>query len=837
MSSASHPALPIDDALPALLGALAAGNTAVLQAPPGAGKTTRVPLALWDAPWLGSGRIVMLEPRRLAARAAARRMAGALGEAVGGRVGFRVRGETRVSARTRVEVVTEGVLTRMLHADPTLEGVGLVIFDEFHERSLQADLGLALVLQAQELVRPDLRVVVMSATLDGLAVAQLLGGAIVVTSVGRAHAVHVRYLPRRADQRIESAVASAVRAALARDEGSVLAFLPGAGEIRRTMALLDDTPLPRDVWLRPLYGDLSPEAQDAAIAPSIVGERKVVLATSIAETSLTIDGIGVVVDSGVTRVPRFSPRSGMTRLETVRVSRTSAEQRAGRAGRTGPGVCYRLWAAEEHAALLERATPEILEADLAALALDLAALGVRDVSTLQWLDEPPAAALSQARELLYALEALEADGGVTVHGRAMSSLGVHPRLAHMIVRGRESAQGASACVVATLLEERDVLRRDAARRDVDLALRVGIVAGDDRAPHHEVDREALRRVRTASGALRRQAGVGDGEAVDPSATGWLLALAYPDRVAQRRAGTGERFLLRNGVGAVLDDAGGLAGAPFLAVADVDGRLPHARIFLAAALERSDVDRLFGQQVEHEVAVEWDATAGAVVARRRDRLGALVLREVATRDADDAVVIPLLLRAIARGDGLALPWTSEAQRLRDRITFMRKLDGEWSDVSDDALSAGEWLAPHLAGVRRRGEVERIGLASILLDSLTWQQRRDLDVLAPTHVVVPSGSRIPVDYAAAETPVLAVRLQEMFGLVDTPRIAGGRVALTLQLLSPARRPVQVTRDLAGFWRTSYAEVRKELRGRYPKHEWPEDPLSAAPTHRAKPRRRDG
>ena len=831
----SQGSLPIDEVLASLHDALAVHRSVVLQAPPGAGKTTRVPLALLDAPFLAGQRMVMLEPRRLAARAAARRMALTRGQPVGELVGVRVRGETRVSARTRIEVVTEGVLTRMLQRDPSLEGIGLLLFDEYHERSLQADLGLALAMQAQELLRPDLRLLVMSATLDVEAVSVLLGDAPVITSSGRAYPVDLRYLARRDGQRVEGAVAAAVRRALDVDEGSVLAFLPGAGEIRRAHDLLNDGALPRDVRLHPLYGDLPAEAQDAAIAPARGGERKVVLATSIAETSLTIDGVRVVVDGGLSRVPRFSPRSGMTRLETVRVSRASSEQRAGRAGRTAPGVCYRLWAAEEQGGLLARATPEILEADLAALALDLAVAGVRNAAELRWLDSPPAAGLAQARELLQQLGALDETERITAHGRAMAEFGVHPRLAHMLLRAKAVGSGATACLIAALVEERDVLRRDPDRREADLRLRVAIVAGEGRADHHDVDRDSVRRVRELSRAWRMQLGVGAREAVDEEAVGRLLALAYPDRVARRRDGAGERFLLRNGLGAVLDDAGALTGAEFLAVAELDGRVPTSRIYLAAPLTRDDVEELFADQIERGDVVEWDAGAGAVRVQRVERLGAIGLRAVSVREPDALVVAHTLLAAIRRDDGLALRWSESAHRLRERLRFMRARDASWPDVSDDALSdtMERWLLPRLVGLRRRGEVEQLDPGEALLELLTWEQRRALDALAPTHVTVPTGSRLPIDYADPDAPVLAVRLQELFGLAETPRIAGGAVPLTLHLLSPARRPVQVTRDLAGFWRSSYFEVRKEMRGRYPKHEWPEDPLSATPTRRAKPK----
>lgn len=837
-SDTPAPPLPIDESLPALRAALAARSAVVLQAPPGAGKTTRVPLALLDAPWLGRQRILMLEPRRLAARAAARRMSATLGEAVGTTVGFRVRGETRVSARTRIEVVTEGVLTRLLHADAALDGVGLLIFDEFHERSLQADVGLALALQTQELLRPDLRILVMSATLDGAGVSSLLGGAPIVTSEGRQHAVEIRHVPRRGEQRIEGAVAAAVRTALTRDEGSVLAFLPGTGEIRRTLELLESAALPENVRLYPLYGDLPPELQDAAIAPARVSERKVVLATSIAETSLTIDGVRVVVDGGVARVPRFAPSTGMTRLETVRVSRASARQRCGRAGRTAPGVCYRLWSVEEEAGLLERSTPEILEADLAPLALDLAVAGVRDARTLRWLDAPPAAALAQARELLVQLDAIDSDGRISAHGRAIADFALHPRLAHMLLRARELGHGATACLLAALVEERDVLRRGTLHREADLRLRLAIVVGEDRAAHHDVDRDAVRRVREQSRVWRAQLGLASAETVDDDASGWLLALAYPDRVAQRRAGAGERFLLRNGVGAALEDTGALTGSAYLGVADLDGRPPHARIYLAAPLEKADVERLFAEQIVREDVVAWDSVAGVVTARRRERLGAIVLRDASLRDTelDDDLVARTLLSAIVSSNGVSLRWSEAARQLRERLAFLRRIDPSWPDVSEAVLSGSmeDWLLPRLSGLRRRSEVEQLDLAGMLLDLLSWEQRRELDQAAPTHVVVPTGSRIRVDYGDPDSPALAVRLQEMFGLAETPRVANGAVPLTLHLLSPARRPVQVTRDLAGFWRTSYFAVRKELRGRYPKHEWPEDPLNAAPTRRAKPRR---
>ena len=823
--------LPIDEVLPGLRDALRAGNAAVLQAAPGAGKTTRVPLALLDEPWLRGGRILMLEPRRLATRAAARRMAATLREPVGATVGFRVRGETRVSSLTRVEVVTEGILTRMLLNDAAIESVGLVIFDEFHERSMNADVGLALTLQTQSLLRPDLRILVMSATLDGAAVAALLDDAPIVTSQGKAFPVVVRHRPCRPDMRTEACVAEAIRFALGEAEGGVLAFLPGAGEIRRCLGMLERSMPGGDVHLFPLFGDLPVHLQDAAIARALPGVRKVVLATSIAETSLTIEDVRIVVDSGVSRVSRFSPRTGMTRLETVRASRSSADQRAGRAGRTAPGVCYRLWSEFEEAHLPDRSRPEILEADLAPLALDLAAAGIRDVSDLRWLDVPPPAALSQARALLRQLGAISDADGITDHGRAISKLGLHPRLAHMILVASARGAGATASLLAAVLEERDVIRRDVGARDMDLRTRVAVVL--DRVVTTDVDRDALRRVREQARRWRDLARVPDGEQPDDTFTGVVLALAYPDRVAQRRPGAGDRYLMRNGAGATLDDAASLGGAEFLVVADLDGKAPHARVYLAAPIDRADVESLFAAEIEIREVVEWDAVAGMVTAVRQRRLDAIVLHESPVSSPDADRVVAALVDAIAHEDGVTLPWSEGARGLLERLAFARVQDASWPDVSEAALraTAHEWLRPHLIGMRRRADVEQLDLVAVLEGMLTWEQRRRLAQVAPTHVTVPTGSHLRVDYSDPAAPVVAVRIQELFGLAETPHL--GNVPVTLHLLSPANRPVQVTRDLAGFWRSSYFDVRKDLRGRYPKHEWPDDPLHAAPTRRAKPR----
>jgi ATP-dependent helicase HrpB len=820
--------LPIEDALPAVRDALRSGTGAVLQAPPGAGKTTRVPLALLDEPWLAGRRIVMLEPRRLAARAAARRMADTLGQRVGDTVGYRVRHESAVGPGTKIVVVTEGILTRMLQGDPALEEFGLVVFDEFHERSIHADLGLALTLQSRAVLREDLRVLIMSATLEGGPVAALLGGAPLVTSEGRAHPVEVRHLARRAGTKLEPSVAAVVRQALQAEAGDLLVFLPGAGEIRRVEGLLHGV----DADVIPLYGNLPPDQQDRAILPSPPGGRKVVLATSIAETSLTIEGVRVVVDAGLSRVPRFSPRTGMTRLATVRVSRASAEQRSGRAGRLAPGVCYRLWSRQEDAKLPERSSPEILQADLASLALDLAAAGVRDPAELRWLDPPPPAAFSEARSLLAQLGALDASGGCTRHGAAMTRLALHPRLSHMVMKASELGDRDTACEIAALLTERDLLRRSEGVPEADIQTRLDLLRGT--TMRGEVDREALRRAKAEVAACRRSRGGGRGRG-SGMGVGALLGLAYPDRIAQRRQGQVGRYLLRNGLGASLDPQG-LSGEEYLVIPELDGKAPESRILVAAPISIEEIREQFESDIAIEEVVAWDPLSRAVGARRRERLGSIVLRDTAIRNPDPALVAGALMEGV-RKEGLhVLPWDDGARRTRERITFVRTLDAAWPDLSDRALadSLEEWLGPHAVGLARLDDLMRLDLSAALLDRLSWKQRPALDRLAPTHVTVPSGSRISVDYGDPALPVLAVRLQEMFGLTETPRVGGGAVPLTLHLLSPAGRPVQVTRDLAGFWRTTYFEVRKDLKGRYPKHHWPDDPLEAEPTSRARPRK---
>jgi len=827
------PRLPIDDVIPALRDALRRAGRAVLVAPPGAGKTTRVPLALLGEPWC-TGRVMVLEPRRLAARAAAHQMSRLLGEEVGGTVGYRVRLESRVSARTRIEVVTEGVLTRMLQDDATLEGVSAVLFDEFHERNLQGDLGLALTLQACDVVRDDLRVMVMSATLDTGPVAALLGGAPLVESHGRLYPVETRYRPPREKQWIDAMAAAAVRTALREETGDILVFLPGQGEIARTATALAE--VGGDVDVMPLYGAMPLDAQDRAIQPSPSGRRKVVLATAIAETSLTIEGVRVVIDSGLARVPRLDARSGMTRLTTTRVSRASADQRRGRAGRLGPGTCYRLWAEGDDAQLLAQRTPEIIEADLAPLALELAAAGIDDVMSLKWLDAPPAGALAQARALLRELDALDAGGHLTAHGRRMATVGVHPRLAHLVIKGDELGHGALACDVAALLGERDIFARESAEGDADLADRVRALRDVEFARARRADRSRLQRVKQEGDALRRLIGARrDGAAPDADAVGLLVALAYPDRLAKQRAGEPGRYLMRNGRGATFAVPQSLGAAEWLAIAELDGDPRESRIWMAAAVDGADVATHFGAHGTEELVQHWDAERRVLRVSRVTRLGAIPLKEKRL-DKPTAAEAAAALLAVVRSEGLAvLHWDERATRTRERLAFAHRCDPAYPDVSDDALVASldDWLLPALEASGRLDALNRVDIAEALSARLTWKQRERLDVLAPTHCTVPSGSNLPIDYADAGAPVLAVRLQEMFGLADTPRVGDGRVALTLHLLSPAHRPVQVTRDLAGFWARSYFDVRKDLRGRYPKHSWPENPLEAPPTARAKRR----
>ena len=811
--------LPIDALLPELSAALRAGPTALLQAPPGAGKTTRVPPALLQEPWLAGRKVLMLEPRRLAARSAARFMARAMAEEPGQTVGYRTRLDTRISARTRIEVVTEGILTRLIQDDPALEAYGAVLFDEFHERSLQADLGLALVRESQQALRPDLRLLVMSATLDTTPLARMLGEVPVLTSAGRAYPVDEHYRPSAREERLEDHAVRVIREAVADQPGSLLVFLPGVAEIRRVEKALQGI-LPANVRLCPLYGNLSPEAQDRAIAPSPAGERKLVLATAIAETSITIQGVQVVVDSGLARNARFDANSGMSRLVTGRVSRAGAEQRKGRAGRTGPGVCYRLWSASEQAALADYDAPEIQTADLAPVALELARWGARDPGDLDWIDPPPSGHWDQAVALLQWLDLLDDAGAITEHGRAAAGLGCHPRLAHMVLRGRQQGWPVLAAELAALLEERDLLGAGAG---ADLVTRVEYL----RRPQTRAEPDPrLRQLRQAVRRLLPQGARDESDSLADS-VGRLVALAYPDRIARRRPGPEPRYLLSNGRGAALRNDDPLARHDWLVAADLDGQAREARIYLASALDPSHLETDLAGHIEKVETAAWDDGRGRVIAKRQHRLGALVLSETLLPDPPAEQITQALL-AVVRQRGLqSLPWTDSARQWCARVELLRHYQPDaWPTVTSAALLAtlDQWLAPYLAGLSRWAEVQRLDLAAALNSLLDYPRQQQLDQLAPTHLTIATGQRVALDYTADSAPVAAAKLQAFFGWTDTPRIVRGEHPVVLHLLSPAGRPLAVTSDLASFWRNAYPEVRKDMRGRYPKHPWPEDPVSA-------------
>lgn len=837
--------LPIDAALPALRLALQNRDEAVLEAPPGAGKTTRVPLALLNEPWLAGQTILMLEPRRLAARAAAERLASELGENVGETVGYRIRLDSKVGPNTRIEVVTEGILTRRLQADPALDGVGLLIFDEYHERSLDADLALALSLNGRELLRdePALKILLMSATLEGERLSRLLDDAPVVSSEGRMYPVDIQWgRPYQPGEFIEPRVLDCVLQALADQAGSVLVFLPGQAEIRRVhQSLQEALGERRNILLCPLHGELDLSAQRAAIDPAPDGMRKVVLATNIAETSLTIEGVRVVIDAGLARVPRFDPGSGMTRLDTQRISRASATQRAGRAGRLQPGVCYRLWSEAQHAQLAAHGSAEILQADLAGLALQLARWGVTP-DQLRWLDQPPAAAFAQAQELLARLGAFKAGSrdNLSAHGQAMAELPAHPRIAHLLLRGQDLGLASMACDVAALLGERDIQRGGGA----DLHSRLALVSGESKAARGGQGgvQRARQLARQYRGLLRGKAGAAVSDPDHPRWLGALLALAYPDRVAQQRREGGAEYRLANGRAAVFADADALMKCPWLVIADLGSRQGQReeRIYLAADFDPALLDNVLAEQVERIDILDWDEREQVLRAERQRKVGELVLSREPLPGLDDEARARALLGLVRRKGLNLLSWTPELRQWQARVALLRQLDmvgtgqSEWPDLSDEALLARleDWLQPYLSKVSRLSHFAALDLSSMLRNLLPWPLPQRLDEWAPTHLTVPSGSNIRLDYSE-NPPILAVRLQELFGLADTPRIAQGRQQVKLHLLSPARRPVQVTQDLANFWRTTYAEVKKDLKGRYPKHYWPDDPLVAEATARAKPR----
>ena len=869
-------ALPIDEVLPRVTAALGAARNLVVVAPPGAGKTTRIPLALLDADWAKGGKIILLEPRRLAARAAAARMAATLRESVGETIGLRMRLESKVSAKTRVEVVTEGVFARMILDDPMLDGVAAVLFDEFHERSLDADVGLALALDAQGGLRDDLRIVVMSATFDGARVAALMGGAEVVESEGRAFPVETRHLGRDASERLEEAVVRAVSRALAEENGSILVFLPGQGEIQRVATLLSERRLPTDVDIAPLYGAMDRKEQDLAVAPAAPGRRKVTLATSIAETSLTIEGVRVVVDSGLSRVAVFEPDLGLTRLETVRAARASVDQRRGRAGRTEAGVCYRLWDEATTVSLPAFAAPEILAADLSGLALDLRSWGLDDPGRLAWLDPPPAPAWKEAVALLRALGALDEAGALTPVGQAIRALPLAPRLSRMIVEAARHGEAERAADLALLLSERglggpscdlserlDRFRSDNSRRARDAQRLSASWAKQAKAaarrennnprPHaEEAPQEPSRSTRADSRGPRMKLSSSfetpasrapqDEESFTRSraeldlSDGALVAMAYPDRIAKARGGGGE-FLMANGRAAAVGPQDHLARAPFLAIAEIAGRAAQARILAACALTGEEVERIGADRIETRDETIFDARSASLRRRRFRRLGAIRLAEqnLAVEASEENA------RSLARGAaeiGIErLPWSKAQAQLRDRIAFLRRAEGDeaWPDVSDEGLakSVEDWLAPFILGRASLSAINADDLGAALAALLPYELARRLDREAPAFFETPAGSSHALDYAAANGPLLSVRVQELFGLSAHPTLAKGRVPVTLELLSPAHRPIQTTRDLPGFWAGSWAEVKREMKGRYPRHPWPDDPTSAAATTRAKPR----
>jgi ATP-dependent RNA helicase HrpB len=823
--------LPIDVVLDELARTLDHHNAAVLVAPPGAGKTTRVPLALLDAPWVKGKKIIVLEPRRIAARASAERMAHTMGERVGETVGYRVRFGSKVSRATRIEVVTEGIFSRQILDDPELNGVAAVLFDEFHERSLDADLGLALARDAQTGLREDLRILVMSATLDGARVAKLLGEAPVIASEGRAFAVETRYLGRKADAPLERQMADAIALAVRADPGSVLAFLPGAAEIRRTQNLLAERVHDASVEIVPLFGALDASVQDRAIAPAPKGHRKVVLATSIAETSLTIEGVRIVVDSGLARVPRYEPDIGLTRLETVRASRAAVDQRRGRAGRTEPGVCYRLWDEPQTASFAAYTQPEILSADLSSLVLDLAQWGVSDPANLAFLDPPPLPALKEARGLLRELGALDVDGRITAEGKSLRALALPPRLARMIVDSQSLGTGHAAAEIAAILTERGL-----GGDNVDLDVRLDAFRRD-RSQRADSARALARRWASQVAASSPSPVTGEGRGGEPS-TGVMLALAFPDRVARNR-GNGS-FVLANGRGAALEQTSALSRAPYVAVAELTGTAAQGRILLAAPITQTEIERHFADQIETADEISFDRGAMALRARRKKTLHAITLSEAPLALKPTAETARVLADGLISAGLDQLPWSKPSKQWRDRVTFLRAAEADasqnpWPDLSDDALAAQReaWLVPLLYDKSSLKELSAGDLSDALMTLLPWELRARLEREAPTHFEAPTGTQLAIDYEAEQGPTIAVRLQELFGLNTHPSIAKGVIPLVLELLSPAHRPVQVTRDLPGFWRGSYAAVRSDLRGRYPRHPWPEDPASAVPTRRVKPR----
>ena len=798
---------PVDDIISDLKAALSSRPSAILVAEPGAGKTTRVPLALLGEPWLAGKKIVMLEPRRLAARAAASRMAQTLNEKLGETVGYAVRLERKVSPATRIEVVTEGILLRRLQQDPELPDIGLVIFDEFHERNLDGDLSVALCLDVQRGLRDNLKFLIMSATLDTEKLSRFLDNAPVLNAKGRMFPVVTKHLEKTTRQTVVADSVKAIHLGLRDVKGSLLVFLPGEGEIRRVeQALIGN--VPSNVDVRPLYGAMTLTDQDAAIKPSEAGRRKIVLATTIAETSLTIDGVEAVIDTGFKRSPRFDPASGMTALETVRVSQASAEQRKGRAGRLGPGVCYRLWPESEMRALSVHDDPEIRIADLTPLVLELAAWGTSDVP---WLEAPPAAAFAQAQDVLKQLGAIDSEGKITTHGKAMAKLPLHPRLSHMVIVGKALGAGAAAADLASLISERDGLPRDTS---VDVETRLMQVRGS-----------ARERMKQVAKQIKSSAGIKDD--VGEVSHGVLLALAYPDRIAQRRGALG-RFRMASGTGAIVAEHDPLAKSDWIAIGLLDGTQIDAKVHLASVITRAEIEIHFKDQIVESSGVFWDSKAQVVSALRSIKLGALVLEErPLITPQPDAVAITMADGVKAMGL-VSLPWTDAAKMFRSRINFLSRImpDDGWPDFSDSALlgSLQDWLVPHLAGISRKSHLQRLDMLAILRSMIPHEKLSKLEKLAPSRMEVPGGGHYQIDYDVEGDPVLRVRLQEMFGMQSAPQIANGRARLKIELLSPGGKPVAITQSLETFWVNAYPDVRKDMRGRYPKHLWPEDPLTA-------------
>ncbi len=858
----SPPDLPVTRVLPKLAAALAHPGRAVLQAPPGSGKTTRVPLALVDAPWLAGKKILMLEPRRLAARACARFMAGLCKEKVGETVGYRIRMETQVGPLTRIEVVTEAILTRMIQNDPALEKVGLVIFDEFHERHIHSDLGLALCLESAEVLRPDLRILVMSATMDTDALGALLDPVEMVTSKGRQWPVETIYSPPPVGRSgsgpfgsVLAGCAAAVLTALANHDGDILVFLPGAAEIRRMEQMLAKKTGP-NVQVFALSGRVSFDRQQAALAPSLPDHRKVVLATAIAETSLTIEGVTIVVDSGLMRRPMFFPGTGLTRLQTLPVSRASADQRRGRAGRTGPGICFRIWSEHVHKGLVLFSRPEIAEQDLTGLALELALWGVRDPDTLKWLDPPPARAFSRARDLLHHLGCLDDSGNITLHGKTIAGSGIHPRLAHMILGADRSGNGFLGCCLAVLLEDNQDLPGFSRDPDIRSRLEILTVFQQNRhMPHgkspHDPDmwvrgmQWELKKVQfpaknwlAASRRLARKLKIRE-TAIDPENAGITLSLGFPERVAGRRGPLS--YIMASGSGAYFNESNTLSMHEYILAAHVEGHPKNAMIYLAAPVRLQDLEQVWTHEIKFGESVVWDLDKQGVQAVSRTFYGQILIRQTPLPDPDPEAVQNAMMDGIRQMGPAVLPWTRKQMQFRHRVCFLREQAGcsHLPDLSDAGLmeTLPSWLGPFLAGIRSVRDLKQVDLSGALAALFSWDDRHQVDLLAPSHITVPSGSRIPLSYTDGSqvlaSPVLAVRLQEMFGEIRTPALADGRIAVTLHLLSPAGRPVQVTKDLENFWKNTYKEVKKDLMGRYPKHFWPDDPLTAVPTRRAKPR----